>query len=260
MKMAEMQEDEILSEIDAVSEEMKEQSAESVEPQVSETKPDDEIPEKYRGKPLKQIVEELEHANKSMGRYANELGEVRRLADELIKSQLKPKEEIKEVDFFENPQEAIRKQIESNPEVLAAKNYAVQARQQMAKQALAQKHPDFSQIVQDKEFADWVRSSKVRIKLFQEAESYDLDAADELFSTFKQLKGVRPQEVKVDPAEKAARQASLKSASVETSGSGESSKKIYRRADLINMKLSDPSKFERMQDEIDAAYREGRVK
>ena len=259
--MADIQDLDEVSELDAVTEELKEQSAESVESEVSEAKPEDEIPEKYRGKPLKQIVEELEHANKSMGRYANELGEVRRLADELIKSQLKPKEETKEVDFFENPQEAIRKQIESNPEVLAAKNYAIQARQAQAKQALAQKHPDFGQIIQDKEFAQWVGSSNIRRRLFQEAEAYNLEAADELFSTFKQLKGVRPQqEVRIDPAEKAARQASLKSASVETSGSGESSKKIYRRADLINLRLRDPGKFARMQDEIDAAYRENRVK
>ncbi len=259
--MPEIQEVEDLNEIDAVTEEIKEQSAESVEQQVSETKPEDEIPEKYRGKPLKQIVEELEHANKSMGRYANELGEVRRLADELIKSQLKPKEEIKEVDFFENPQEAIRKQIESNPEVLAAKQYAAEARKALAKAAFEQKHPDYQGIIQSKDFGEWVMGSKIRQKLWNEAIAYDVDAADELFSTFKQLKGIRQQqEVRVDPAEKAARQASLKSASVETSGSGESSKKIYRRADLINMKLRDPGKFERMQDEIDAAYREGRVK
>ena len=252
--------EDVQSEIETESEN-KEQSAVSVEPPVEDKKPEDDIPEKYRNKSLKQIVEELEHANKSMGRYANELGEVRRLADELIKSQLKPEkvEKVPEVDFFENPQEAIKRQIESNPEVQAAKQYAVMARQAQAKAEFEKKHPDYQGIIQDEEFGKWVMGSKVRQKLWQEAVAYDVDSADELFSTYKQLKQARPQ-VKMTEEDKASRDKTLKAASVETGGSSESSKKVYRRADLINLKLRDPRKFAAMQDEIDAAYREGRVK
>jgi hypothetical protein len=85
------------------------------------------------------------HARKEMGRQANEVGEIRKLADELIKAQLhKPKEEEKqpEVDFFENPQEAIKRAVESNPKVQAAENYAINAQKEMARQKLHQLHPD----------------------------------------------------------------------------------------------------------------------
>jgi hypothetical protein len=180
--MAEMQDivDEITevdgSELEAVSEQIaKEQSAESTG-QAPEKKPDDDIPEKYRGKTTKQLVEELEHANKSMGRYSNELGEVRRLADELIKSQLHPKPEEKqpEVDFFENPQEAIRRAVETNPRVVQAEQMALQMQRQQAQQALMQKHPDAKQLVADGEFQDWVKSSPIRTQLFRAADSYNV--------------------------------------------------------------------------------------
>jgi hypothetical protein len=268
--MAEMQDivDEITevdgSELEAVSEQIaKEQSAESTG-QAPEKKPDDDIPEKYRGKTTKQLVEELEHANKSMGRYSNELGEVRRLADELIKSQLHPKPEEKqpEVDFFENPQEAIRRAVETNPRVVQAEQMALQMQRQQAQQALMQKHPDAKQLVADGEFQDWVKSSPIRTQLFRAADSYNVEAADELLSTFKQLKSIKAaqQQTQVSETEKESRKQAMQSAAVDTGGSGESTRKIYRRADLINLRLKNPAKFSAMQDEIDAAYREGRVK
>lgn len=251
-----------VSEIDAVSEEIKEQSAVSSESQANQQ--DEDVPEKYRGKSKKQLAEELEHANKSMGRYSNELGEVRRLADELIKSQLKPTQqaEQKEVDFFENPQEAIRRAVESNPRVQQAEQSALMVQRAMAQQRLAQLHPDFGNVVQDAEFAKWVGESKVRVRLFKDAEGYDVDAADELLSTFKQLKAkkVEQQASHVSEVEKSARKQTMQAASVETGGTGETTRKIYRRADLINLRLRDPQKFAAMQDDIDAAYREGRVK
>jgi hypothetical protein len=52
----------------------------------------------------------------------------------------------------------------------------------------------------------------------------------------------------------------LKAAGVDTGGTGESSKKIYRRADLIQLKLRDPDRYEQLQPEIMAAYAEGRVR
>ena len=247
-----------MNELDAVSEQVEqEQSAESSE-SVEVKEPEFEVPEKYKGKSQKQIFDELEHANKSMGRYANELGELRKLTDELIKSQLKPKaEEPKEVDFFENPQEAIRRQIEANPEVLAAKQYAIQARQAQARAEFERRHPDAMQIVQEQEFADWIKKSKVRTELFQKANAYDLDAGDELLSTYKELKSVRT--AKLSEAEKQSRDKTLKAASVESSGTGESSKKILRRSDILKLMMN-PAKYRDRQKEIEPAYAEGRVR
>ena len=228
---------------------------------VPEAHPEEDLPEKYRGKSVADIAAMHREAEKLIARHAAEVGEVRKLADDLLRSQLQKKPEpepVKEVDFFENPQEAIRNAVSNNPEVLAAKQFAVQAQRAQVQQALATKHPDFPQVVADSEFREWVGKSKVRQQLFQQAEGYDLDAADELLSTFKELRSVKQKQVtEVDTK---ARDQSLKAAAVDTSGSGESTKKIYRRADLIRLKLRDPAKFDAMQDEIDLAYQQGRVK
>jgi hypothetical protein len=130
---------------------------------------------------------------------------------------------------------------------------------QQAQQRLAQTHPDFVDVVKSGDFADWIKGSKVRTELFQRADRFDFDAANELLSTYKQLKSVK-QKVDVPAEEKEARTKAMQSVAVDTGGSGDTGKKVYRRADLIRLKLRDPSKYESMQDEIDLAYRQGRVK
>ena len=251
--MAELQDiDDVVGEIEAVEERI-EQAEQQAKP---------ELPDKYRGKSVDDVIRMHQEAEKLMSRQAQEVGEVRKLADELIKSQLKPKPEpevAEEVDFFENPQEAVRRAVESNPKVLAAEQYAISVQRQQAQQTMMQKHPDAPAIVNDPEFQNWVRSSRVRERLFQQADAeYDFDAADELLSTFKELRQVKVK--RDDSANDESRRQALKSASVDTGGSGESTKKIYRRADLIRLKISNPSKYEAMQDDIMAAYAEDRVR
>ena len=237
---------------------------EAVEEQLAEPTPAAEVPslpEQYRGKSVEDIVKMHQEAEKLIARQGREVGEVRKLADELIKLQLTPKpkvEEVAPVDFFENPQEAIRQQIENHPRVREAEQTAKQLQADHARQRLNQMHPDVANIVQDSGFQDWIKASKVRTKLFQDAEAYDVDAADELLSTYKELRVVKQQQVaKVDTT---ARDQSLKAASMDTGGSGETTRKVYRRADLIRLKMRDPSKYESMSDEIMTAYSEGRVK
>lgn len=250
--MAKLQDFDDIGELQAVEEQI-EQAEQQAKP---------ELPEKYRGKSVDDVIRMHQEAEKLMSRQAQEVGEVRKLADELIKSQLKPKPEpevAEEIDFFENPQEATRRLVENNPKVLAAEQYAIQAQRQQSQQTMLQKHPDAPAIVNDAEFQNWVKSSKVRERLFQQADAeYDFEAADELLSTFKELRQVKVK--RDDSANDESRKQALKSASVDTGGSGESTKKIYRRADLIRLKISNPSKYEAMQDDIMAAYAEDRVR
>jgi hypothetical protein len=227
----------------------------------SEAKQEEKLPAEFEGKSAIDIAKQALYFRREMGRQANELGELRKLTDEFLKSQIaKPKEEeqSKEVDFFENPQEAIRRAVEANPDVQQAKQISLQTHREQAKSKLAQLHPDFTQVVQDGEFMDWVKASKVRQKLFMEAEAYDVDSADELLGTFKALRSVK-QKTESDTEVKARRYA-VASASVDTGGSGESSRKIYRRADLIQLKLRDPRGYDSRAEEISRAYAEGRVR
>ena len=237
---------------------------ETVEAEIAQQESQEQpsVPEKYRGKSVEDIVRMHQEAEKLIGKQAQEVGEVRRLADELLRSQLaKPveKEKPQEVDFFENPQEAIRQAVENNPRVLAAEQYALQAQRGQAMQKLVQVHPDALQLSQAQEFLGWVNGSNIRKKLFQEANmKWDFDSANELLSTYKQLNAKKAQQV--SEVEKKARDSTLKAASVDTGGTGESSKKVYRRADLINLRIRDPQKYDAMRPDIELAYSEGRVR
>ena len=71
--------------------------------EIEETK--NELPEKYRAKSLEEVVRMHQEAERLIGKQAQEVGEVRKLADELIKQNLggrsQPiKEEEPEVDFL----------------------------------------------------------------------------------------------------------------------------------------------------------------
>ena len=223
------------------------------------------LPEKYRGKSTKDLAKMLQDSEAMIGRQAQEVGEVRRLADELLKSQLKKQPEVeqsREVDFFENPQEAIRQAVANSPDVLQAKQATLQMQQEYAQRKLVEKHPDFANIVQDNSFAEWVKNSPIRQQLYQMANNYDVNAADELISTYKQLKNVKQtkESLQISEEEKQTRSKRLKAASVDTGGSGETSRKIYRRADLIRLRMNDPARYEALSDEIQRAYSEDRVK
>lgn len=249
------------SEIAAVEELQAEQAAKQ-----EEAPPPPSIPDKYRGKSVEDIVRMHQEAEKLIGKQAQEVGEVRRLADELLKQQLaqktqaQPKEEPEtELDFFEDPKLAVQKAVANHPDVLAAKHAATQMRQIQTQAMLAKKHPDFAEVVRDGDFVEWVKASPLRLNLFAMADSqYDFTAADELISTFKQIRGVKQTQV-TDNA-KQTRDAQMKTAMVNTAGTGETSKKVYRRADLIRLRLENPDRYDALQDEIMKAYAEGRVK
>ena len=223
------------------------------------------VPDKYKGKSVEDIIKMHQEAEKMIGRQAQEVHEVRSLADQLLKRQLdadkKPEvvENTPEVDFFENPQTAVQRAIENNPAVLEAKAAALELKKMKTAQQLSAKHPDFGSIANDVGFQEWVKSSKVRLGLYAKADAeFDFEAADELLSTYKELKQVRSSAAKT--AGNTQKAQALKAAAVDTSGSGESTKKIYRRADLIRLKMTDPDRYEQLQPEIMAAYSEGRVK
>jgi len=224
----------------------------------------DDVPEKYKGKHLSDIIKMHQEAEKLIGKQAQEVGEVRKLADELIKQNLAGKaqpikEEEPEVDFFENPQAAVRKTVDNHPDVLAARQASQDFKKMQIQQKLAQEHPDFGQIVQDQDFANWVKSSPVRIGLYAKADGeFDYDSANELLSTYKQLKGIKAKQT--SEAGETQRKSNLKAATVDVGGTGESGKRVYRRADLIRLKMQDPARYDALSDEIMAAYAEGRVK
>jgi hypothetical protein len=234
------------------------------------SEPVEELPEKYRGKSAIEIAKMHQEAEKLIGRQANEVHEVRSLADQLLKQQLdskakeaKPIEESLEDDFFADPASAVNRQVEKHPAVLEARQAALEMKRMKTAQQLSSKHPDFATIASDSGFQDWVKSSAIRLNLFAKADAeFDFESADELLSTYKELKQIKQQnQVQQSVAvESKAQEQAMKAATVDVGGAGETSRKVYRRADLIKLRMTDPDRYMQLSDEIMQAYAEGRVK
>ena len=237
-----------------------EQPEESVDSQDE----DEDVPDKYRGKSAKEIVRMHQEAEKLLGRQSSEVGELRKLVDNFILSQsnntAQPKQEEDEVDFFEDPEKAIERAISKHPKIRAAEQMNTAVRQGAAKATLSAKHPDFNQILGDGEFVDWVKSSKVRSELFVRADrNYDVDAADELLSTWKERKRIVNQAKETEGKEIKRQRKAAATGGGKGGGEGRS-RKVYRRADIINLMQNDPARYLELADEITLAYSEGRVK
>ena len=236
---------------------------------VQEAAPAEEnLPTKYKGKSLDEIIRMHQEAEKLIGRQAQEVGEVRKLADELIKRQLDNKKEVEvtkedEIDFFEDPKKAVSRAVESHPAIQEAKQQALLLKQQQTLTKLQQEFPDFQQTVADPSFAEWIKASPVRMRLYAAADAdFDFDSASELLTSWNYVKpkAVAPASAPA-PEIKAAQKAAVKSATVDVgSNTGATSAKVYRRADLIRLQLEDPDRYYQLQDEIMAAYAQGRVK
>jgi len=231
---------------------------------------EDEIPEKYKGKSVAEIVRMHAEAEKLLGKQGQELGELRRAADEYIKRTLKgdnpqpnnPEEKVEEVDFFADPQKAVKSMIERDPRIKNAAEAAEQFRRETALRTLMQKHPDALEVAQSEDFQKWVGESKTRVKLYAQADQqFDYDAAEELIGTFKAIKGSTSSKA-AEPAVKPNKNDG-KVVPRPVSGGGDtppSSAKIYRRADIIKLRQTDPKRYFDMAEEIELAYREKRVK
>ena len=230
------------------------------------------VPEKYKGKSLEEIVKMHQEAEKLIGRQAQEVGEVRKLADDLIKQQIntnkqdtQPNVEDNEIDYFADPKNAVNQAVENNPVVRHLREQQeIQYRQQGATR-LQEKFPGYLDVVNSDDFVSWVKASRVRIDLFAKANNFDFDSAEELLETFTAIRGMKTQQSqKADEvlirSEEQNRSQALRSAAVQKGGTGEVSKPIYKRVDLIRLRMQDPERYNAMQDDIMAAYNEGRVK
>ena len=222
------------------------------------------VPEKYQNKSIEELVQMHQEAEKLVGKQSSEVGELRKVVDEYIHQQTQltqqTNEPVEEIDFFSEPDKAVSNAIENHPSVREAKQVAQEYRKTTALSQLQSKHPEMQTILQDEKFLEWIKGSNVRTRLLQQADQqFDVEAADELFSTWKE----RQQMINTTAdAEKSQRKQQVKAASTgSSSGSGEkASRKIYRRADIINLMRTDPARYQALSDEILKAYAEGRVK
>lgn len=244
------------------------QGAEEEQPAAEVQEEEEDVPSKYKGKSLKDIVKMHQEAEKLIGRQAQEVGEVRKLADELIKRQLHTATQVKEeeatkedeTDFLEDPDRYVKKAVEKHPAVIQAQQAALEMKKMQTLNRLQSEFPNLKEVVTDPSFAEWIKSSPVRTKLYVAAETQlDYDSAAELLNTWNVIHSKKEEVEQAKEQNKQARSKALKAATVDTGTVGMETKKTYRRADLIRLQIQDPDRYSAMQPEIMAAYAEGRV-
>jgi vacuolar-type H+-ATPase subunit I/STV1 len=251
-------------ELVSLSEEM-EKPTEEPEQESNETETTtSDIPDKYKDKSLEDIVRMHQEAEKLLGKQSSEVGDLRKSVDELLKVKLSEdakspkKEEEPELDFYDDPKGSVNKAVENSETIIQMREMiANQQKQQILKQ-ISEKHPDYEAIIKDNNFLDWIEKSQVRTELLQRADKYDYNAADELLSNWKEIKGVVE---KTESLNEKDRKLQVKAASTGGKGSGEPmSRKIYRRSEIVNLMINDPQRYQANVDLFDKAYAEGRVK
>jgi hypothetical protein len=225
---------------------------------------EEDLPEKYRNKSVKDIIAMHQEAEKFIGKQGGEVGDLRRVVDDFIKTQTANNLKTQEVetdsteDFFIEPKNAVNKAIENHPAVKEAQQAALVMKQKQLQDQLAKDFPNFGEIVSAPAFAEWIKASKVRTELYFRADNnFDYDAAQELLSTWNERQSTT---TRVAETAKLDRDAQLKAADIGSGNAQESvSKKKYRRSDIIKLMQTDPEGYEARAPEIMLAYREGRV-
>jgi len=225
------------------------------------------LPEKFQGKSLEDVVKAYENAEKELGRKNNEVGELRKLTDQILQNNLAPRQPDVESndtsvgfdDFIDDPDGAIEKALNRNPTLKRMEENINKSATEAARQALLASHPDADEVVSSPNFQRWLQERPSRVRMLQAAHSQnDADAASDVLDLYKRTKDVTNEEAVAERDAKAL--AAKKDAAMESGGGDASAKPYYKRSDLIHMKINDPARYRRMEDKIMKAYAEGRVK
>jgi hypothetical protein len=251
--------DSIFSELQSV-----EQPVEAATVEEKET-PEEIVPEKFRGKDLKDIVHSYEELERSFGKQGQELGELRKITDEFIKRQVfggpdnedtrqRHANDETELDIQDDSVKAVDRLIEKKLGPVLEE--LRESKKEKMTTKLKELHPDFIDIVSDSEFVEWVKKSPIRTELYIQADKgYDPEAANELFTVWKERKGIKP-----NTSTKKVDEETLRKATMETgTASEDKGEKKYRRADIINLMKTNPTRYQQLEGEIRRAYTEGRV-
>lgn len=229
-----------------------------------------EVPEKFKGKTFEDVVESYVNLEKESGRRANEIGELRKLTDEILRQQVAQpvhqqapvQEPINEVgfdDFVENPADAVESALANSPRLRRLEESLMEQSRQASHKALLARHQDADEVVGSSEFLAWVNESPGRLRMLQEAHiNHDVDIASDLLDTYKATQKIATEQAIEERDAKAAHQ--LKEATTEKGGVPYTTKKIYPRKDLIRLRIENPAEWQRRSEEFKLAYAEGRVK
>ena len=233
---------------------------------------DDLIPEKFRNKSRSEIAKSYAELESRFGQRNNEHGQLRSLVDRLLQQGTQPgtgatsdesDTEIDADDLLERPAETVTRLLQKDPTIRKLNDRMEAAAQKEAQTELNRRHSDVQELFEDSHFQEWLQGSPVRTRLLKEAhENYDVDAADELLTTYKTTQQLLNRASAEDRGNKASKTARSTGGVEGKPGGVETTQKerpVFNQSKLIELKMKDPARYSALQSHIMAAYREGRV-
>lgn len=231
------------------------------------------VPDKFKGKSVEDMIQSYQNLEKLQSRQASELGQVRRMADQLLELK-KPTTEQKIVErqpvtvetLLNDPEKALRSAVDSSDMAQRAQRAeeAVQRlERKISEKDFVSKHEGFAEDMSNPEFISWTQKNPARAVLGQHAANGDYVAADSLWQMWdehKELVGAKD----TKPASSAKKVPS----GVKQAPLGSSPKQNYSRAKLMELRMKvqngDEAATARwmdasFQEKLIKAYEEGRV-
>jgi len=246
------------------------QDEDSPEPQTDEPTADvvEELPARLKGKTQAQIIQDFIGLEKEYSRQGNELGEARKLMREMLSAGLQqqkqgasPKTEEPEPtdeDFINDPRAATERLVKKRTETL--EKQLTLAEQRALQTEFRSRHPKVDETLADPKFQEWVQSSPYRLRAFNSAANYDIEAGDELFGEWERMQ----ESAAPAPTKAEVKVAAIKQNKTETGGAGAApksgSRRIYKSTELMRLYNTDRDRYNSMMPEITKAFQEGRVR
>lgn len=201
-----------------------------------------EIPDKYRGKTLEDVIAMVETAQKTISRQGNEIGELRRFREsselELREKQKPQRKEVNVDSLLENPEEAVETVIGQSNRIRELEEKVDRATRGSAQREFESKHPNFMKDLENEDFIQWAMANPVRADLAKRADKYDFGAADKLWTLWAERQELLGTAEKMkQEAKKVDREKKLRDGTLE-SGTGNSTetKKIFSRREIRDIK------------------------
>lgn len=230
------------------------------------------VPDRFKGKEITDVIQSYEELEKLNSRQAQDLGAMRKQVDELLEiaqssgPAQEPSKPVSVDDLYEDADGAVRRVVreEASSEIESLKKELADMRLERRLNQIDTKYPDWRTKAQSPEFLEWVKESPYRVRMVQDADAGDFDAAEEVLGMYYELES-EAQDTSEQTA--AAQQGSLRDAMLE-SGSPAPTELVetYSRNELMELRLSAKRgdlKAERWLaahgDAIARAYEEGRI-
>lgn len=215
-----------------------------------------QIPDKFRNKSPEELVEMYRNLESTVGRQSNELGELRKLRDQLMIQQYQttptsqPQQEQEEdIDWWGDPEKAINKTLDKKLQKF--ESFIANQQLESTRARVQQAHPDYAEIASSEDFAKWVMEDPVRQQLYRQADRGDsFETANYILTEYKKTKQTANQSSTPNVAN-----------AIGETGSAPRmpTRKVYRRTDIQALLERDPARYNQLLPEIKQAYLDGRV-